>query len=87
MGDRKDKIDTCKLDITWNSGSSEAANAEVVSIVGQSRKIARTGNEIPLVYMNEASEMGVKQWYDSHGSLEDARISALKMQFLILPMS
>ncbi|MCG8381716.1 MAG: hypothetical protein MJA28_05770 [Gammaproteobacteria bacterium] len=50
----------------------------VVSIAGTGRKVARTAQEIPLIYMNEIEDFGITQWFDSHGQLEEAQASALQ---------
>jgi len=50
----------------------------VVSIAGTGRKVVRAAQEIPLIYMNEIGDHGITQWFDSHGQLKEAQISALK---------
>jgi hypothetical protein len=50
----------------------------VVSIAGAGRKVVRTAQEIPLVFMNEIRDFDITQWFDSRGKLEEAQASALK---------
>lgn len=50
----------------------------VVSIAGTGRKVVRTAQEIPLIYMNETEDFGITHWFDSHGQLEEAQASALQ---------
>jgi len=50
----------------------------IVSIAGTGRKVVRTAQEIPLVFMNEIRDLGITQWFDTRGKLEEAQASALK---------
>ncbi len=50
----------------------------VVSIAGTHRKIAKSPEEIPLHYMTEIEDLGLTEWFDSHGNLDEAQASALK---------